>query len=310
LRGCPRAAGPAGESTGRHGPIRRFAAERIPWCGKAAGRGGRSTPARSGRRPQPASRRSPAYVQARPYLLSPFSCGTPLRSPGRHPHDGEFTSAGASRCSCLRPFCHDEFAFVVKQNIGGLVITIYNGLAANQWFHYGDDPTLTSYHPLAQGCRHNDFPGEGAFALLQDIGDTESYHLKTPDATGWDRVAPPAYNDGLAFPVPLAADALGKPKNRNWGGTLKRRYAFSEPMKGAGATFYRISVIAADNTASRWAPVPTCRPPVVAALHRRRRCRAERSARSAWAAGQPVPHPLRRRRRLAERPVSWLSRYH
>ncbi len=189
-----------------------------------------------------------AYVQARPYLLSLFSCGTPVKvAQGGIRNDGEFDICWREPLRLLRPFCHDEFAFVVKQNIGGLVITIYNGLAANQWFHYGDDPTLTSYHPLAQGCRHNDFPGEGAFALLQDIGDTESYHLKTPDATGWDRVAPPAYNDGLAFPVPLAADALGKPKNRNWGGTLKLRYAFSEPMKGAGATFYRISVIAADN---------------------------------------------------------------
>lgn len=190
-----------------------------------------------------------AYVQDRPYLLSLFSCGTPVKvAQGGIRPNGDFDICWREPLRFLLPRCHDEYAFVVRQNIGGLVITIYNGLAANQWFHYGDEPTLTSYHPLAQGCRHNDFPGEGAFALLQDIGDTGSFNLKTPDATDWDRVAAPAYNDGLAFPVPLAADALGKPKNRNWGGTLKLRYAFSEPLKGAGAQFYRISVIAADNT--------------------------------------------------------------
>jgi len=192
-----------------------------------------------------------AYIQARPYLLSLFSCGTPVKvAQGGIQPDGDFDICWREPWRFLLPRCHDEYAFVVKQNIGGMLTTIYNGLAGNQWFHYDDQPTLTSYHPRAQGCRNNDFPGEGAFALLQDIGDTGSFNLKTPDATGWDRVAAPAYNDGLAFPALNAADAIGKAKDRNWGGTLKLRYAFSEPLKGAGAMYYRISVIAADATGS------------------------------------------------------------
>lgn len=188
------------------------------------------------------------YIEARPYLRVFFcNCGPAVKvAQGTIRSDGEFSICWQEPLRLMLVNCHDEYAYVVRQNIGGSTVTIYDGVAANKWFHYDDNPVLVSYHPQAQGCRHNDFPGEGAFALLQDIGLTEAYRLQTPDATGWDRVAAPVYNDGLVDTVVNPAAALGAYKNRNWGGTLLLRYAFSEPMKAAGAKYYRISVSAAD----------------------------------------------------------------
>lgn len=143
--------------------------------------------------------------------------------------------------------CHDEYAYVVKQIVDGDTVTIYNGLAANKWFHSNDDAKLESYHSRARSCGHTPPPGVGAFVLLQDIGTTGSWNLKTPNATGWDRVAVPLYNDGLAYPAANAAAAKGQYRDRNWGGTLRLRYHFSDEMKGVGAKFYRVSVVAANS---------------------------------------------------------------
>lgn len=185
------------------------------------------------------------YIQARPYLFC--FCGSPVKvAQGFIQPDGDFTICWIDRFHMLRVNCHDEYAFVVKQVIAGSTVTIYDGLAANQWFDYGEEADLVSYHPSAIGCRSNEFPGAGAFALLQDLGDTESYHMKTPDATGWDRVAVPVYNDGLVFPAPNPVAAEGKMLDRNWGGTILLRYHFSEGMKGIGARYYRVSAVASD----------------------------------------------------------------
>lgn len=188
------------------------------------------------------------YVQARPYLLHFLcNCGAAVKvAQGTIRSDGGFSICWTEPLRLMLVNCHDEYAYVVKQNIGGSTVTIYDGMAGGKWFHYDDEAKLVSYHPQAQGCRHNDFPGEGAFALLQDIGMTESHRLKTPDATGWDRVAAPLYNDGLVDPVANPVDAFGQYKNRNWGGSLYLRYHFSEPMKDIGAMYYRISVSAAN----------------------------------------------------------------
>jgi hypothetical protein len=187
----------------------------------------------------------PAYIMARPYLFC--SCGSATKvAQGTIRPDGKFHICWFEAPRLLLINCHDEYAYVVKQNIDGSTVTIYDGVAAHKWFHYNDDAELVSYHLLAQSCRHNDFPGTGAFALLQDIGLTNSYRLKTPDATGWDRVAAPLYNDGLAYPAANAAAAKGKYLDRNWGGTLLLRYHFSEAMKGVGAKYYRVSVAASD----------------------------------------------------------------
>jgi len=186
-----------------------------------------------------------AYINARPYLFCTCGSATKVADGFIHP-DGEFHICWYEWPYLMLINCHEEYAFKVKQNIEGSTVTIYDGVAANEWFHYGDFAELFSYHPDALTCRHNEFPGEGAFALLQDIGLTGSWRLKTPNATGWDRVDTPAYNDGLAFPAANAAAAVGKYRDRNWGGNLRLRYHFSEAMKGTGAKYYRVSVVASD----------------------------------------------------------------
>jgi hypothetical protein len=199
-----------------------------------------------------------AYIQARPYLAWYFcSCGAAKKvAEGPIQPNGNFNICWLESVRLMVFNCYDQYAYKVKQNINGVVTTIYDGVAANKWFGYADDAELVSYHPKAQGCRHNDFPGEGAFALLQDIGLTESYHLNTPNATGWDRVAVTSYNDGLAFPAPNPAAALGAFLDRNWGGTLALRYHFSEEMRNApaGAKYYRISVTASDGSGNPVGP--------------------------------------------------------
>lgn len=139
--------------------------------------------------------------------------------------------------------CDDTYAFVVKQNIAGSTVTIYDGPAAGQWFDASDDIELTSYHPEAVGCRHEEFPVpvEGPFVVLQDIGGTESHHLHTPAQDGPDSVAAPGTNSGL----------LDKGQDYALGGTLHLRYHFSEilgaDMKAIGARYYRVMWAPADS---------------------------------------------------------------
>lgn len=190
------------------------------------------------------------YVRERPYLR-PFwcHCGPPQKvGQGSIQPDGSFHICWNEGLWPIRLNCHDSYAFVVKQSYNDQTITIYDGLAAHAWFSSRTGIELVSYDPRARGCRDNTFPGDGsgAFVVLQDIGATHSYRLKTPDADSWDGVAAPDYNDGLLDPVATAAAALGNNSNANWGGTLALRYHFSEPMRGAGAKYYRISVARAD----------------------------------------------------------------
>jgi hypothetical protein len=163
--------------------------------------------------------------------------------------DGRFSLCWLDWPRIQFPFCHDEYAYVVRQRFGPFLFTIYDGVAANIWFSGAGDADVVSYSPFAYACRDNGEPGSGAYVFLDLIGDTESWNLKTPNATAWNAVGVPAYNDGLLFPAPNAAAALGQNLNRNMGGTLKLNYKFSEDMRNApvGAVYYRIGISEADN---------------------------------------------------------------
>jgi hypothetical protein len=162
--------------------------------------------------------------------------------------DGFVGEGGAIHVCWLEPLwlrprhCHDEYAFVVKQSIAGSTVTIYDGVAAGQWFDEGEEAHLTSYHPRAIGCREDEFPVPvgSPFVVLQDIGSTESHRLRTPLPDSADSVAAPAPGSGLL-------DVDGGP-HYALGGDLQLRYHFSEiagaSMKALGARFYRV----------QWAP--------------------------------------------------------
>ena len=198
----------------------------------------------------------PAYVSARPYLAC--RCGHPRRvAKGFIQSNGEFSICWREPLRMLRLHCHDEYSFVVKQVIDDETVTIYDGLAANRWHREHTDIRLDSYHPGAITCDSNDFPGdaEGAFVLLQDIGLAGSWRLKTPDAKSWNSVQAPAdYNDGLADPAANADAAVGRYRDRNWGGLLRLRFHFSDAMKALGARYYRVSVVAADGNGDPTGP--------------------------------------------------------
>jgi hypothetical protein len=191
------------------------------------------------------------YVSARAYLRPYWcTCGTPQQvATGRIRPDGTFSICWRGPVALTRIDCHDEYAFVVRQNVSGSTITIYDGVAANLWYSRSSGIELVSYDRRAIGCRSNPFPGEtGAFVLLSDIGAAESWRLQTPDQDTWDGVVSPAYNDGLLDPAATAAAAKGNYRNSNWGGTLALRYHFSEPLRGVGGRYYRVSAVRADGS--------------------------------------------------------------
>jgi hypothetical protein len=189
----------------------------------------------------------PAYINARPYLFCRrYECGAPVKvAEGDLGPDGVFNICWRRFPFFLRAGCHEEYAFIVRQPFGPFWLPIYNGVAAGQWFDDDDNPTLTSYSQFAYGCRDNP---SGNFVYLDLIGDTGAHELITPDADSATSVNTPAYNSGLVFPAPTPAAATGALLNRNWGGTLKLSFLFSEGMQDIGAKFYRVSIIEANAT--------------------------------------------------------------
>jgi hypothetical protein len=201
------------------------------------------------------------YVTERAYLR-PFWChcgAAQLVGEGPVHPDGTFRICWREPLIRLRPWCHDEYTFVVKQLVNGVTVTIYDGLAAHQWFDSPTGNSLTSYDPRAVVCHDDPFPTEdGAFVVLEHIGAARSYRLKTPAQDTWDSVLAPAdYNDGLLDPAASQAAAKGTYLDANWGGTLALHYHFSETMKGVDARYYRISAIRADASGNPTGPRTT-----------------------------------------------------
>ena len=186
-------------------------------------------------------------------------CGTPQKvAQGFVQDGGAFSICWREPLRLLLPHCSEEFAYIVKQPIGGQLVTIYDGVAANQWFNASDQPTLTSYHWRAIACRESDVPGDGAFVVLEDIGTTPSYQLATPNQDSYQSVANPAYNSGLLNPTANPADAQGQLLNRNLGGNVALQYHFTESMRAAGAIYYRIQIAAVNSNGDpngSWTPL-------------------------------------------------------
>jgi hypothetical protein len=91
------------------------------------------------------------YLIARPYLWCTCGAGTKVGQ-GFVGEDGAIHVCWREPLRFHTSNCHDEYSFVIKQNIGGSTVTIYDGPAAGQWFEMGDDIDLTTFHPAAIGC--------------------------------------------------------------------------------------------------------------------------------------------------------------
>jgi hypothetical protein len=168
------------------------------------------------------------YVNSRMYLLRHIcSCSRPVKvATGNLLPNGTFNICWIERFHPQRPNCHDEYAYVVKQTIGGATTTIYDGVAAGAWYHAGDHPVLTTYRPDAYSCNDTGTGDGTAFVYLDQVDDINAYELNTPDSTSWNSVDAPDDESGLMFPNPVGAHHL-----RNLGGDLELTYLFSEEMK-------------------------------------------------------------------------------
>ena len=173
---------------------------------------------------------------------------------------GAFSVCWREPLRLFLPQCHEEFAYVIKQPIGGTLVTIYNGVAANQWFGANDQPTLTSYQSaghrlprirrarrgrLRRARRHRLPPRPTCLATpTQDfvpVGRRAGLQLR---ACSIRRRTPPMRSGQLL--------------NRNFGGGVALQYDFTETMRGAGAIYYRIQVAAADasgDPVGSWTPL-------------------------------------------------------
>ncbi len=187
-----------------------------------------------------------AYIQARPYLFC--CCGTTkLVASGFLQPGGSFNICWREPLRLKWIRCHDEYAFVIKQLVDDETLTVYDGVAAGQWFRLDDDILLTTYHPDAITCGEPTDPPpgtDGTSVMLETIRSTDSLHLNSPLPNGWDQVPAPVGMQGTVFPAPPAG-ATVQYKNVGWGNTLPLRYLFFSDLEPT-ATYYRISVTECD----------------------------------------------------------------
>ena len=185
------------------------------------------------------------YINVQPHLFCrSYSCGSPVKvAQGNIGPDGRFNICWPEFPYLLVAGCRQEYAYKVKQQFGPFTITIYDGVAAGHWYDQDDEAHLMSYHPWAVACRDNGGLGD-AFVYLDEIGDTDSSLLGTPNQTSATSVGAPGINGGVAFPS--GGPAGNGSNDRNWGGTLKLAIMFSESMRTIGAKYYRVSVTRAD----------------------------------------------------------------
>ena len=183
------------------------------------------------------------YINARPYLFHfCCHCSAPQKvGQGYMRPDGTFRICFIE----FRPrfFCWNTYAFVVKQVINGSTVTIYNGVASNNWFSDISDVDLVTYNPWTINCREDDPSVDPNAVFLQDIGLTPAWRLGKP-ANGINPAAPyaPVFTDGLINPNGVG----GSPSNRNLGGTLKLRLFISENLRGT-AKYFRLSYVPSTN---------------------------------------------------------------
>ncbi|HEY6506462.1 MAG TPA: hypothetical protein VIY56_00530, partial [Vicinamibacterales bacterium] len=142
------------------------------------------------------------YVNSRLYLLRHIcTCSRPERvASGAILGDGTFNVCWLEAPRLQQHNCHDEFAYVVKQTIGGATTTIYDGVAAGAWYHAGDHPQLTTYRPEAFSCGETGTGDGTAFVYLDQVAGINAYELNTPASTSWNSVGPPDATSGLMFP--------------------------------------------------------------------------------------------------------------
>jgi hypothetical protein len=190
-----------------------------------------------------------AFIEARPYLIHVLCRNRTVTKykigEANVGLDGKFTFC-YNQPLVLQPIwrrCYTTYFYKVKQWIGGQYIEVYNGEAANAYFSADEEALLSTYHFLAESCNDYTPPttGQGKrYIMLQSIGDTDTYHLKSPiqaSASGINKAL--ASNAGLLD--------FGGTTDCPLGGTLKLLLYIDPDMASVGARYYRFSVVRVDN---------------------------------------------------------------
>ena len=200
-----------------------------------------------------------AFVDRRPYL-SAYLCQCSVRKVGEVPIQpgGEFDFCYRRPRQWHLPWqrCWTTYAYTVRQMIGGGWVTVYDGLAGQDYFAAGEVAHLHTSHPKARPCGDGPTPpdpGDGtAFVMLEHVGGAGTKHFNFPVQTGLSNMANLAPNSGLI-------NFAGVP-DCPWATGLGLRL-WSSPTLDGIVVFYRIKAVpinAAGNPAG--APVTLAGP--------------------------------------------------
>ena len=200
------------------------------------------------------------FVLARPHLLRWLEdCSDPVQvAEGQVGPDGEFSICFREFPILLPVGCHLEYAFRIYQPTedGEGEFVIYDGVAANAWFESGDPIELTTYNPAAIDCDDPDPRLLGEDVFLDLIGQTDAWHLDRIAQNGPESTLPLSPTTGLAGNVGDIDLPRNLSESSNWGGNLQIRYLFPDPLRTAGAHFYRMAISRISNTGT---PIATSR---------------------------------------------------
>jgi hypothetical protein len=183
-----------------------------------------------------------AFVDKRPYL-SAYLCRCSSRKVGEAPiqPNGEFDFCyrRPRRLHTPGQRCHTVFAYRVKQQFGPFWITVYDGVAGQDYFGTGEEAHLRTSHPIARPCGDGPTPpdeGDGtAFVMLEHVGG--SHHFNFPAQTGLSNMANLGADSGLI-------DFGGAP-DCPWATTLGLRLWSSKQLDGI-VVYYRFKAVPVD----------------------------------------------------------------
>lgn len=182
------------------------------------------------------------FVDKRPYL-SAYLCRCTSRKVGEVPiqpnGDFDFCYRRPRRLHNARERCHTVFAYRVKQKIGPFWITVYDGVAGQDYFGAGEEAHLRTSHPLGRPCGDGPTPpdeGDGtAFVMLEHVGG--SHHFNFPAQTGLSNMANLGADSGLVD--------FGSVPDCPWATTLGLRLWSSKQLDGI-VVYYRFKAVPVD----------------------------------------------------------------
>jgi hypothetical protein len=192
------------------------------------------------------------YIQARPYLYA-YICHCTMKKVGQvaiQP-DGEFDFCywRPRQWHHHHHHCTTSHAYKVKQLINGVWVTVYNGVAGQDYYGQGERAEIRTTSLKARPCPGGPKPpheGDGTpFVILQNVGGGTTRHFNYPVQTDVSRVAPlvPTPPD---MPVNAGLYNFNDVPDCPWASTLSFRL-WSSPLLKDKVVYYRLKVATVDD---------------------------------------------------------------